>query len=56
LLENSFDRKRISANPKLCFQTDEMTSFFDKVYRYRIRDKLGQKFCYSITGSSFYTR
>jgi len=61
LIENTFDRKRIYANPssypnpnsnsnrntnpnrnsnpnpkaQLCFRTDEMTSFFDQVYRYR---------------------
>jgi len=37
LLENMFDRKRVSANPnpnsnpkaQLCFRTDEMTSFFE---------------------------
>jgi len=43
LIENTFDRKRIYANPnsyhnpnqnrnpkaQLCFRTDEMTSFFD---------------------------
>jgi len=44
LPKNTFNRKRISANlipnlnsnPKaqLCFRTDEMTSFFEKVYRY----------------------
>jgi len=65
-MENTFDRKRIYANPssypkpnsnfnpntnskpnsnpnsnsnpnlkaQLCFRTDEMTSFFDQVYRY----------------------
>jgi len=40
----TFDRKRIYANPSSypnpnhkaqCFRTDEMTSFFDQVYRYR---------------------
>jgi len=61
LIENTFDRKRIYANPsscpypnsnakpntnpnsnpnpnpkaQLCFRTDEMTSFFHQVYRYR---------------------
>jgi len=45
LIENTFDRKRMYANPssypntnpkaQLCFRTDEMTSFFDQVYRYR---------------------
>jgi len=49
LLENTFDRKRIYANtssnpnynsnfnPKAqsCFRTDEMTSFFEQVYRYQ---------------------
>jgi len=46
LIENTFDRKRIYANPssypnpntnpkaQLCFRTDEMTSFFDQMYRY----------------------
>jgi len=58
LIENTFDRKRIYANPssypnpnsnsnpninpnsnpnpnaQLCFRTDEVTSFFDQVYRY----------------------
>jgi len=60
LIENTFDRKRIYANPssypnpnlnsnsnsnpnpnpnpnpkvQLCFRTDEMSSFFDQVYRY----------------------
>jgi len=42
LIENTFERKRIYANPssypnskaQLCFRTDEMTSFSDKVYRY----------------------
>jgi len=43
LIENTFDRKRIYANPsscpnpnpkgQLCFRTDEMTSFFDQVYQ-----------------------
>jgi len=52
LLENTFDRKRIYANlssypnfnsnpnsnpkAKCCFRTDEMTSFFEQVYRYRL--------------------
>jgi len=62
LIENTFDRKCIYANPssypnpnsncnpntnptsnpnpnpkaQLCFRTDEMTSFFDQVYRYRL--------------------
>jgi len=39
----TLDRKRIYANPssylnpkvQLCFWTDEMTSFFNQVYRYR---------------------
>jgi len=37
----TLDRKCIYANPssnpkaQLCFRTDEMTSFFDQVYRYR---------------------
>jgi len=41
LIENTFDRKRIYANPgsypnpnpkaQLCFQTDEMTSFINQV-------------------------
>jgi len=55
LIKNTFDRKRIYANPssypnsntnpnpnlspnpkaQLCFRTEEMTSFFDQVYRYR---------------------
>jgi len=63
LIENTFDRKRIYANPsakpnsnsnsnpntnpnpnpnfnpnpeaQLCFRTDEMTSIFDQVQRYR---------------------
>jgi len=42
LIENTFDRKQIYANPssypnpemQLCFRTDEMTSFFDQVYRH----------------------
>jgi len=60
LIENTFDRKRIYANPssypnansnpntnpnsdpnpkaQLCFRTDEMTSFFDQVYRYRANE------------------
>jgi len=49
MLENTFDRKRIYANPssnpnsipnpninpkaQYCFQTNEMTSFFEQVYR-----------------------
>jgi len=46
LFENTFDRKRISANPKpnpnpnpkvqYCFRTVEMTSFFEQVYSYLI--------------------
>jgi len=57
LIENTFDRKRIYANPsaypnpnsnpntnpnpesQLCFRTDEMTSFFDQVKRYPIRQQ-----------------
>jgi len=49
LIESTFDWKRIYANPnsytnpnsspipkaQLCFRTDEMTLFFDQVYRYR---------------------
>jgi len=39
LIENTFDRKRIYANPssypnpkaQLCFRTDEMTSFFHQM-------------------------
>jgi len=30
-----FDQKRIFANPKAQFRTDEMTSFFGQVYQYR---------------------
>jgi len=43
LIENTFDRKRIYANPssdpnpkaQYCFRNDQMTSIFDQVYRYR---------------------
>jgi len=45
MLENTFDRKCISANPssnpnpeaQKCFSTDEMTSFFEVVYKYPIK-------------------
>jgi len=68
LLENTFDCKRIYANPssypnpnfnpntspntnpnlnaQLCFRTDEITSFFDQVYRHRkaeLKAKIGAK-------------
>jgi len=71
LIENTFDRKRIYANPsafpnpnsnsnpntnpnsnpnlnpnpkaQLCFWSDEMTSFFDQVYRYRLTDLLSSQ-------------
>jgi len=37
LLEHTFDWKRIFANPNPKAQ-DEMTSFFEKVYRYQWQD------------------
>jgi len=62
LFENTFDQKRIYANPNLnpnsnlkvqCFRTDEM-SFFEKVYRYQMehrRNRLRGEHC----NQRFYT-
>jgi len=67
LIENACDRKRIYASPssypnsnpnpkaQLCFRTDEMTSFFDQVYRYRICSMIGRLVCCSIIGFGNYT-
>jgi len=42
-LLTTLNRKRIYANPnhkaQVCFRIDEMTSFFDQVYRYRLYSK-----------------